>query len=102
MEWLALEILSILVAKGSDYFSGICGFFRRQKLKKQLLKNLENRILRKYGNEVFYNDLDAFLMRNKVISKAIDSHKKNSSGPLADYVYELIEKSLKHVLYELR
>lgn len=82
MEWLALEILSILVAKGSDYFSGICGFFRRQKLKKQLLKNLENRILRKYGNEVFYNDLDAFLMRNKVISKAIENCYET---PLSEY-----------------
>lgn len=82
MEWLALEILSILIAKGSDYLSGIFGFFRSQKLEKQLLKNLENGILRKYGNEVFYNDLDAFLMHNKVISKVIENCYDT---PLSEY-----------------
>ena len=73
MEWLALEIISIFVAKGVDYFTGILGSIRKLRLKNQLKKRLSSGILKNYGNEVFYNDLDAFLMQNKVISKTIEN-----------------------------
>lgn len=108
MEWLALEIISIFVAKGVDYFTGILGSIRKLRLKNQLKKRLSSGILKNYGNEVFYNDLDAFLMQNKVISKTIEncydaspSEYKSQKAYVEFYIRMFEEKYPQYIAYHM-
>ena len=73
MEWLVTEVFSLLLSFGIDKYRGIRGKIRAYKLKKDLKKELFYGILNRYGDEVYYNDLDNFLSRNKVISKIIEN-----------------------------
>ena len=65
MEWLVPEIISLIADLGIDAFRGLRGKYKRWKLKKELKNDLFYGILEKYGNEVYYNDLDTFLSRNR-------------------------------------
>ena len=71
MELLVSSIISIITEFQKDAFFGIKGKIRIIRLKKKLKQSISREILNKYGNEVFYNDLDHFLTDNDVICNII-------------------------------
>lgn len=71
LEMLAAEIISILTDLGMDAFSGFYGKFKLYRIKKKLHSNLHKEIFLRYGDEVYYHDLDCFLSKNKVIYNII-------------------------------
>lgn len=71
MEWLVSEIGSILVDIGKDSFKSLWGKIKLSRIKKNLKKKLFCEVLNKYGNRLFYNELDTFLSSNKVIHNVI-------------------------------
>ena len=68
-------VLSIIIGFISDYckdaFSGFWGKIKLWRLKKRLSKEIFQRILKEYGNKVYYNDLDHFLTDHDVICSII-------------------------------
>ena len=103
MEWLTTEILSLLLSFGIDTFRGIRGKIKKSRLKKNLKTQLLNGILNRYGDEVYYNDLDNFLSRNKVISKIIEnayntpvSQYKSKTMLLDFYINRFVEEYPKY------
>lgn len=103
MEWLVTEVFSLLLSFGIDKYRGIRGKIRAYKLKKDLKKELFYSILNRYGDEVYYNDLDNFLSRNKVISKIIEnayntpvSQYKSKTMLLDFYINRFVEEYPKH------
>ena len=71
MEWLDEELRSFILDAGISFSKGLIGKLKMACLKKRLIRNLNNRILEKYGNAIFYTDLTSFLERTKLISTAI-------------------------------
>lgn len=71
MELLVSSIISIITEFQKDAFFGIKGRIRIIRLRKKLKQSIFKEILKKYGNEVFYNDLDHFLTDNDVICNII-------------------------------
>lgn len=71
MEWLDEELRSFILDAGISFSKGLIGKLKMACLKKRLIRNLNSRILEKYGNAIFYNDLTSFLERTKLISTAI-------------------------------
>lgn len=99
MEWLVTEVFSLLLSFGIDKYRGIRGKIRAYKLKKDLKKELFYGILNRYGDEVYYNDLDNFLSRNNVISKIIEnayntpvSQYKSKTMLLDFYINRFVEE----------
>lgn len=73
MEYLISAIIDLVINIGTDFFKGIKGKIRLYKLKKRLKCEITAKILNRYGNEVYYNDLDQFLTKNKVIYNLIQN-----------------------------
>ena len=71
MELIVSSIISIITEFQKDAFFGIKGRVRLIQLKRKLKRNIFREILKKYGNKVFYNDLDHFLTDNDVICNII-------------------------------
>lgn len=71
MDILISSLISILTEVGKDTFLGISGKIKTLYLKSRLKRSIFNEILNRYGNEVYYNDLDHFLTSNDVICKII-------------------------------
>ena len=61
------QIIDFLVEAGKDSFSGLRGRLYLFNIKRNLKKRIFNEILSKYGENVFYNELDHFLTDNDVI-----------------------------------
>lgn len=70
-------VLSIIIGFISDFckdvFSGFWGKLKLWRLKKRLSKEIAQKILEKYGNKAYYNDLDHFLIDHDVICSIIRS-----------------------------
>ena len=103
MEWLSQEIGSILVSAGISFFCGLLGKVRMWRLKRQLLRAFEDRILKKYGTEVFYNDLSNYLARTHLISQTINNcfdcsvwHYRSQSKFISHYLGVFIEQYPQH------
>ena len=73
MEYLISAIIDIVINIGTDFFKGIKGKIRLYKLKKRLKCEITAKIMNRYGNEVYYNDLDQFLTKNNVICNLIQN-----------------------------
>lgn len=108
MEWMASEIFSLFVNLGISTFSGIRGIYKKRRFKKDLHTRLFYGILDKYGNEVYYNNLDNFLSKNKVISKIIEnccntsvSQYKSRSTVVSFYVMQFVEEYPQHSALQL-
>lgn len=107
MKWLALEIINIIKGESWEAFKGIIGKFKQHRLKKELEKALFNGVLQKYGNEVYYDDLELFLSEKKVFSEIIKNcfnapiyQYKSRSTLVNFYVGLFIEKNPKHSVYK--
>ena len=68
-------VVSIIIGFITDYckdaFSGLWGKVKLWRIKKRLSKEISQKILEKYGNKVYYNDLDHFLTDHDVICSII-------------------------------
>lgn len=99
-------ILDLLKDLCKDEFSGLKGRFRLFTIKKRLEKQIFNEILLKYGDTVFYNDLDHFLTENDVICNIIRNccdasvfHYKSKSQTVDYYMQLFIEQHPQYSRY---
>lgn len=67
MDVLVSAVINILSEIESDIFSGIKGHIKLSAIKRRLSRDISSEIISRYGNEVYYNDLDRFLMQYNVI-----------------------------------
>ncbi len=107
MNWLVSGIEFISVDIGKDSFKGCWGKFKLFRIKKKLKKNLFNEVLDKYGNRVFYNELDIFLSTNKVITNVIINcesmtlHQYKSRSQIIHYYVQFFgEKYPNYICHE--
>jgi hypothetical protein len=107
VEWLVSEIGSILVDIGKDSFKGYWGKIKLFRIKKKLKKKLFHEVLHKYGDRLFYNELDAFLSTNKVIHNVIINcestpiHQYKSRSQMIYYYLQLFaEKYPNYTRYQ--
>ena len=105
-EWLPAEIFSLFFAFGIDTFKGVCGKIRKWRLKKRLEKLIFEEILSRYGNEVYYNDLDHFLSVNRVIYNVVSNagqsnpyQYKSKSVMVNYYLQKFSEEYPQHLRY---
>lgn len=106
MDSLLSSIISIVTEIGIDLFSGIRGKIRLHRLKKRLKREIFEHILKKYGSEVYYNDLDQFLTRNDVIRSIINNcdsgvvfHYNTKTQAISYYVQLFAEEHPKYRTY---
>lgn len=106
MNLVISAVLNILSEEESDIFSGFKGHVKLSVIKRRLSRNISSEILKRYGNEVYYNDLDHFLTQYNVIENilrnciniAVFDYKSRSQ--LVDYYVKLfIEYCPKHKKY---
>ena len=71
MNLVVSAVLNILSEEESNIFSGIKGRVKLFVIKRRLSRNISSEILKRYGNEVYYNDLDRFLMQYNVIESIL-------------------------------
>lgn len=64
-------ILDFVIDYCEDTFTGVLGKIKRWTLKRKLKKEISQRILKKYGDREYYNELDHFLTKNDVICSII-------------------------------
>ena len=95
MNLVISAVLNILSEEKSDIFSGIKGRVKLFKIKRRLSRNISSEILKRYGNKVYYNDLDRFLTQHNVIEHIlrncsnIDVFEYKSRSKLVDYYVKL-------------
>lgn len=95
MDLVVSAVLNILSEEESNIFSGIKGCVKLFVIKRRLSRNISSEILKQYGNEVYYNDLDRFLVQYNVIENilrnciniAVFDYKSRSQ--LVDYYVKL-------------
>lgn len=73
MDLLISAIIDLLISTGTDAFKGITGKIRLHKLKSRLENEITDKIKKCYENEIYYNDLDQYLTKNKVICNLIQN-----------------------------
>lgn len=100
------RIIDLLIDLCTDAFSGIQGKFQLFNIKRRLKKQIFNEILSKYGDRVFYNDLDHFLTDNDVICNVIRNccdvsvfHYKSKSQTIDYYVQLFVEQHPRYSRY---
>lgn len=100
------KIMDLLIDLCKDAFPGLKGKFQLFNIKRRLKKQIFNEILSKYGNTVFYNDLDHFLTDNDVICNIIRNccdtsvFRYKSKSQMMDYYVQLfVEQHPKYSRY---
>lgn len=108
VDWLVPEIFSFILGISKDAFTGWRGRIKLKKLKYRLKKEIFEKILKKYGNEIFYNDLDSFLSQNNIIRKVIEnctdtsvSQYRSNSAIVTFYIKQFEERYPKYKRYHL-
>ena len=100
------RIIDLLIDLCNDTFSGLKGKFQLFNIKRRLKKQIFDEILSKYGERVFYNDLDHFLTDNDVICNVIRNccdvsvfHYKSKSQTIDYYVQLFVEQHPRYSRY---
>ena len=108
VDWLVPEIFSFILGISKDAFTGWRGRIKLKKIKKRLRKEISEKILKKYGNEIFYNDLDSFLSQNNIILKVIEnctdtsvSQYRSNSAIVTFYIKQFEERYPKYTICHL-
>lgn len=106
VEWLVSEIFSFVLDISKDAFVGWRGKLKLKRLKCRLRKDIFERILKKYGDEVYYNDLDSFLSQNNILRKVIDncadasvSQYRSNRDIVAFYIKQFEEEHPEYIRY---
>ncbi len=98
MEWLVSELRDLLIKNSNNIAANV---WRKVKLRKQiknLREKLRDRILNRYGAQIYYNDLDAYVSRSKVIDAIISNcmdtppSQYKSKSMIVDYYISRFEE----------
>lgn len=107
MESLVSPVISLIAESGIGLFLGWCGKIRLYWLKRQLYRNVSKEILNKYGDEVYYSDLDAFLTNYRVIYHILQNGTQTSifrgqtkREIITYYICIFMEKHPEYQLYQ--
>lgn len=99
-------IIDLIIDLNKEAFSSLKGKLQIVLIKQKLKNQIFNEILKKYGNTVFYNDLDHFLTENDVICNIIRNcydtsifQYKSQSKTVIYYVQLFIEQHPKYRRY---
>ena len=105
--YMVSKIIDLLIELCKDAFSGLKGKLQLLNIKRILKKEIFNEILSKYGNKVFYNDLDHFLTDNDVICNVIRNccdisvfHYKSKTQTTDYYVKLFVEHNPEYSRYQ--
>lgn len=105
-EQLVSLIVNLISNAGYDSLLGIKGKIRLFRLKRRLHREWFERILKTYGNRVFYNDLDQFLTKNDVICSIIRNctnvsvyEYKSQSQLVMYYVQRFVDEHPNYARY---
>lgn len=105
--YMVSKIIDLLIELCKDAFSGLKGKLQLFNIKRILKKEIFNEILSKYGNKVFYNDLDHFLTDNDVICNVIRNccdisvfHYKSKTQTTDYYVKLFVEHNPEYSRYQ--
>ena len=105
------KIVDLLIDLCKDAFSGLKGKILLFNIRRRLRRQIFNEILSKYGDTVFYNDLDHFLTKNDVVCNIIRNccdtsvfHYKSKSQSVDYYVQLFVEQhpNYSRYHYEIR
>lgn len=105
------KIVDLLIDFCKDAFSGLKGKILLFNIRRRLRRQIFNEILSKYGDTVFYNDLDHFLTKNDVVCNIIRNccdtsvfHYKSKSQSVDYYVQLFVEQhpNYSRYHYEIR
>ena len=108
-DFIIPAIIDLIIDCNKSVFSGIKGKIKLHRIKKELKHRIFVEILEKYGNEVFYNDLDHFLTDNDVICSIIRNccdisvfQYKSKLQMITYYVQLFVEQYPKHKRYHYK
>lgn len=105
------KIIDLLIDLCKNAFSGFKGKCQLFIIRRRLEKQIFNEILSKYGDRVFYNDLDHFLTENDVICNVIRNccdvsvfHYNSKSQTIDYYLHLFVEQhpTYSRYHYEIR
>lgn len=106
--WVTTELWEIFKSLAGSKLKIILLRIKTRKLFKEIETNLQQILLSKYQNELYYNDLDGFLYRNRIFKKLIENnyssqmHEFASSTELIDsYIANFMQEFPKHTKYQL-
>lgn len=69
-------MIDLIISLFKDAYSGLVDRIKLYFIKKRLKTKIFNEILSKYGNEVYYDSLDKFLIEHQVIYIIIKNNSK--------------------------
>ena len=75
------KIVDLLIDLCKDAFSGLKGKILLFNIRRRLRRQIFNEILSKYGDTVFYNDLDHFLTKNAILYEIAVIHQYFTINP---------------------
>ena len=97
IQWISSEIINMITSMSKSTLKRLILGLRYTRLKKCIEMQLTDKILNKYGNEIFFNDLDAFLQNNKILRNCIvvcETHNSSTKkGPL-QFIEETVSEFL--------
>lgn len=71
--WIATEVIGFLISICKNRIEQLSLRIRYGKLKRTIAKSITDSILKKYGNECFYDDLDRFLLKKKALRNLLST-----------------------------
>jgi len=98
---------TVITSCGISLKRNLSFMIKKHKIKKQLREQIQNQLLKKHGNEVYYNSLDSFLTDEDFASKMIsycndpESITFKTIHSYLDYLLEkFIEKKHQYISYK--
>lgn len=101
-------IQNLLVEELGNYFKGFIGKLKLTCITKRLKSEVEELILRQYGDKIYYLDFDRFLIEQNVLEKIIKNflnqdvlQSKTINQSVDFYMNLFVEKYPKYKLYNI-
>lgn len=105
-EAVVSSIMGVLANVGKVTFKGVRGKIKAYRIKVTLKREIESKLLRQYGNEMYYHHFDGFIINEKVIPKLIENNintncfnYKSKSEVIKYYVQLFLEKYPEYKIY---
>lgn len=105
--WIATEVIGFLLSICKNRIEQLYLKVRYGKLKRTIAKSITVSILEKYGNECFYDDLDRFLSKKKILQNLLSTcyyttlgEYKSSNVFVRSLSDEFIQKNYKFLAYK--
>ena len=101
-------IQNLLVEELGNYFKGFIGKLKLTCITKRLKSEVEELILRQYGDKIYYLDFDRFLIEQNVLERIIKNflnqdvlQSKTINQSVDFYMNLFVEKYPKYKLYNI-